>query len=431
MVGVLGVGAVAGLALLEVTIRRSDVGASLVLGLLLLRETGFVDMGVAAGPVRIQATDLVFVVLFAAAVARLLRMDRSTTTQRLLITIGLLTIWALVRGTGPFGIPAAVNEARQFLWFTGSALYFATVEPRRELLDRIGRLWLAAAVMLAVIALIRWVGNTAGLSGGFFGRDDDLRVLPAAMTLIISQAAMLSFPFIVDRTAGWRRYLAPGLLVLIVVLQHRTVWVVTAVGALLLCRRERAIARRAVTLLLSVIVLFTALAFALFDDAEIQLTDQLATSAQSTATFEWRLEGWRALLTDTGPEGVEEVVAGKPFGSGYERTLPNGRTVSGHISPHNYYVEAVLRVGVAGLLLLVLIYAIALRGTSAVSRSGSVGAGLLTPTVLHVMIAVQLVFYVTYAPDMSQAMLLGLGCAVASGDTAGARPVPHRTEVAA
>jgi hypothetical protein len=407
-------GAVAGVALLELVVRRTDVGAGLVLGLLVVYETGLIELAVEIGAIRVQAADVVFVVLLAAAVARLMRLEGSPAAHHILIALGLITVWALARGVAPFGVPAATNEARKFLWFFGVALYFATVEPRRDLLDRVGRMWLVTATVFAGFALLRWVGNAAGLTGGFFGGDADLRVLPADTTLILSQAALLSFPYLIQKTAGWRRFLAPSFLVLVLLLQHRTVWVVTAAGVLLLFARERALARRALVALAAVLVLLSILVFTVFDDPELQLTDQLATSAQSTATFEWRLEGWQSLLVDSGPEDLHEVVVGKPFGEGWARTLPNGRVIDANITPHNFYLEAVLRIGVLGLVLLLALYALALRHTYTASRSGAL-EGVLNPTVLFVTISVQLIYYLTYSPDLAQAMLLGLGAAVAGG----------------
>jgi O-antigen ligase len=420
----IAVGIAAALMLIELVIRRSDVGAALVLGVLLLEESNLVTLAVEAGPVRVQAVDLVFVVLVTAAVARLLRAERLTTVQRLVVAFGVIAAWALARGTGPFGIPAAVNEARRFLWFLGPVLYFSTVELRRDLLDRIGALWLLTAGVLAAMTVVRWFAHGVGISGGFFGSSSSLRVVPAAVALIMAQAAFLALPLLVTRAAGWRRFLAPSFLVLVVLLQHRTVWVVAAAGVLLLFYLDRQLSRRALTALAAVLVLFAALVFTVFDDRDIDISEQLASSASSTATFEWRVEGWTSLMTESGPEGLEEQLLGRPFGSGWGRTLPGGRVIDAHIQPHNFYVEALLRVGIVGVLLVALLYAIALRGTLAAGRRRTQHNGLLSPHVLFAMIAGQLVYYLTYAPDASQGILLGLGLAVA------ARSMPRQVQPA-
>jgi hypothetical protein len=147
----------------------------------------------------------------------------------------------------------------------------------------------------------------------------------------------------------------------------------------------------------------------------VQLGEQLASSAQSTGTFEWRYDGWRALLADSGPEGPSQVLVGMPFGSGWERTLPSGHTIESHISPHNFYLETFLRTGAIGLLVMLALYHLALRALLVGRELSSGESQVLSPSVLFVVIAVQLLYYITYTPDTAQAMLFGLGCAAVLG----------------
>jgi hypothetical protein len=416
ILGVLAILAIAGVALVELVIRRTDVGATLVLAIMLLNESSLFDLYVMAGSVRLTINDLLFGVLLTAAIARLLRLGRLSVPQRLLILFGVLVLWALARGFEPAGVPAAVNQARRFLLFGASAMYFSTVEPQRDLLDRIGRFWLIAATVLCGFTLLRWIGSFAGVSNSFiegaYGDGDSLRAIPAIGALIIAQAAWIALPLLADRSRGVKRFLSPVFFVFVLLLQHRTVWVLTVAGTLYLLFRERAIATRVLAALAAATVLFAGLVFTLFDEADSQVSEQLATSAQSTGTFEWRVEGWAALLKDQGPENLEEVLVGRPFGLPWDRVMPNGRVAS--VSPHSFYVEPYLRVGLIGLAALLLTYAFALRGTLVASREED-ARGLLSPALLHTVIAVQLLFFITYTPDAAQALLLGLGCAVAIG----------------
>jgi hypothetical protein len=409
-----GVGLAVAVALVELVIRRSDVGAGAVLFLLVLQESSVVDLGLFVGPINVTPQDLLFVVLLTGAVARLLRLDRLTTSQRLIVAFGVLVAWALVRGLPAHG-PGAVNQARKFLLFAASALYFSTVEPRRDLLDRIARLWVIAAVALCGMVLLRWAGNLAGLSGPFFAGSYEgastLRVIPAISTLLIGQAAFITLPLLGDRSRGYVRYLAPVFLAFVLMLQHRTTWVITIAGILYLLYRQRAVATRILAGLIAALVVFAALAFTVFDTDEEGIADQLTDQAQYTGTFQWRVEGWVLLITDSGPEGPAEVLTGQPFGGSWRRVMPNGSVVE--VSPHSWYVEPYLRVGLVGLTIILVLYAIALRGTATGHRRAD-DAGLLSPAVLHTCIAVQLLFFVTYTPDSAQALLLGLGCAVAA-----------------
>jgi len=411
----LALAAAGGVALIEAVVRRSDLGAALVLGLLLFDVFfAHVSTSIFVGPVRIGTSDILFVVMFTAAVARLLRLQRFTTPQRLLIFLGLLVAWSLVRGAGPFGIPAAVNEARVFLRFTGVALYFATVEPRRELLDRIGRLWLFAAVALSALAVLRWGALAAGVAQGMLASaTGNVRVLGASETLVIAIGAFLAFPMLAGRQNKLTRFLGPAMLVIVVLLQHRSVWVVAAVGAVYLLYRQRSLAKHALTALVAAVAVLAVLVSTVFYDEEAAATEQLAQSAQSSGTWEWRVAGWTALLRDAGPEGPEEFLAGRPFGTGWERQLgPMSAVVD--VSPHNYYVSVFLRLGVLGLAVTLWLYTFVLRGTHRAALKGHLRDSLLDPEVLHVIMAVQLVFFIPYSIETEHGLLLGLAVAVAS-----------------
>jgi hypothetical protein len=404
-----------GVALIEAVVRRSDVGAVLVLGLLLF-DVFFVDVSTYffVGPVRVGTSDLLFVVMLTAAVARLLRLQRFATPQRLLIAFGLLTAWSIMRGAGPFGVPAAINEARSFLRFAGVALYFSTLEPRRELLDRIGRLWLFAAVALSALAVMRWGALAAGVTQGMMASaTGSVRVLASRETFVIAIGAFLAFPMLADRQRKLTRFLGPAMLVIVVLLQHRSVWVVAAAGTVYLLYRQRALAKHALTALVVAVAVLAVLVSTVFYDEEAAATEQLAQSAQATGTWEWRVAGWTALLRDAGPDGPDEFLAGRPFGTGWERRLgPLGGTID--VSPHNYYITVFLRAGVLGLASVLLLYGFALRGTHRAARQGYLSGSVLAPDVIHVSIATTLLYYVPYSTQVEHGLLLGLAVAVAS-----------------
>ncbi|GGI05404.1 O-antigen ligase family protein [Egicoccus halophilus] len=406
------VGAGVALALTETVVRRTDVGVLLALGLGLFLEASALDLSVNAGPVRIGPNDLLFVVLATAAIARLLRSRSQSLAQRLLILLSVLVVWAVGRGAGDFGTAAAINEARKWFVFVAAALYVSTVELRRDLLDRLGWIWIGTALGFGALTMLRWAGNAAGVYSGVFGSDGSLRVIPAADTLFVLQAALLAFPLLLDRRRRVLRWTAPVLLVLVVVLQHRTVWVAGLAGVLYLLYRERTLATRALGALAAGGVVFLLLSTLVLGGGSDELSEQLQGSAQSTATFEWRVEGWVALIR-SGPQGAAEVATGQPFGAGWTRTVEDGRVVD--VSPHNFYVEAYLRVGIIGLAVLLGLYGLALRAT--VSRTPSLGAhdagaSLLKPSVVHVLLCTQLLFYIPYSPDAAQAVLFGLGLAM-------------------
>lgn len=405
----------AGVAIVELLIRRTDVGAGMVLGLLVWQVgfSGLVNLDVLVGPMRVSPQDILLVLLSTASIARLLRLERLNTPQRLLIVIILLAAWSLTRGISIFGIQTAVNEARRPLRFLVTALYFSTVEPRRDLLNRLGWIWLSATSALVIIVLARWAGGAAGLSNYFFtGSEGPVRVIHSDEALILAQSALIALPLFLDRTRNLTRYITPALLPLVVVLQHRTVWLATLAGTMYVLHRERAVAQRVLVVLMGAAVVFLLLVNTVFGNVS-EVSEQLSDSAQRTNTFEWRVAGWMALLDQAGPESPAEVAVGRPYGSGWERRLSvAGNTVT--VSPHNFYLETFLRSGVLGLTTLLALYAFALRAT--LRRTGAKRPDLIlfSPNLLHVVVAMQLIYYSTYAADTAQGMLLGVTCAAAA-----------------
>jgi hypothetical protein len=413
---VLAVAAAAGLWLLEVTIRRTDVGASLVLGLFVIELVlPHVFLGTVVGPLNVFASDLLIAVLLGGFVARMLRMSRLTNPQRLMVVFLLLVVWSMARSLMDLGGVEAIAGARSYLRFISAALYFSTVEPDRELFHRIAKLWLAAAAALCALVLVRWAANAVGLSGGVFGTGRDLRVIPSAGALLIAQGAIMALPFVGDRSRTLLRWLAPAFLVFVVVLQHRTVWVVTILGVVYLLYRQRSLTKNLVIALGAGFSLLAALTFTVLDSYDLEVTDSLAESAQNTDTFSWRAQGWGALLRDAGPEDAVEWIVGRPMDAGWDRIMIHGpAVVVVDVSPHNYYLEAVLRVGIVGITAILVVYGMALRGTANGFPDDRRTDRLFSANALHVLIATQLVYYLSYSNDAAQGLLLGLGCALAA-----------------
>ena len=151
-----------GVALLEALIRRAELGAALVLGLMVL-QAFLIDRVPALtlpGGIRVLPYP-VFTLLLAAAVARLLRMRRFSVFQRSVVLLGAMLLLAVVRGVAAFGVEHSVAEFRLLFAFAGGTLYFATFPPSTSRNDRIGRIWLAASIPMMVLVCIRWLATFA------------------------------------------------------------------------------------------------------------------------------------------------------------------------------------------------------------------------------------------------------------------------------
>jgi hypothetical protein len=422
-VGLLIVGAFS-VALLEMLVRRADIGAGFVLVGMLLQAI-FVERvpSLYLKDTRVELSDVLFALVVAAGLARLLRVQRYSPLLRWLLLLGIVLVVSLLRGMLTINLQGSVNDFRQYLQFAGPALYFATFPPSAWLSDRIGRIWLAAAGVMVALVTLRWLDVFAGVHLGVpaeqFGNDTAIRVIDGPYTFFLATAAVLTLPAWVQRGRRARRlrWLSVVLLLFVMLLDRRTVWLAMLVGVVVLLRNRR-FGRRALAMLAGVAVV-TSLVFVAFPGSS-SAQEPLARSATSTGTLTWRVVGWSELVS-TWSENPANWLVGKPFGSGFERRVEGSEVVS---HPHNFYIETMLRTGVVGLLALIALTAGLLRALWRLGRVGGAG-GLFGPEVLPTLVAMQFVWFITWVPGSEQGIVTGLAIAVAAAHVS-RRDLPSR-----
>ncbi|HZD01749.1 MAG TPA: O-antigen ligase family protein [Actinomycetes bacterium] len=407
--GLLAAGALSVL-LLDLVVRRAELGAALVLVAMVL-QAAFVDQvpSLYLHDTRVELTDLLFTFVVGAGLARLLRVRRFTAGTRWLLLLGVMLLVALVRGVLALGIQPSVNDFRQYMQFVGAALYFATFPPSASLRDRIGRIWLAATIPMTALVCLRWLANFTGFDLGALSAryDAAIRAVNGPETFFIATAAMIAVP--AWRVAGDRarrlRQLSLLLLLFVMLLDRRTVWLAVVAGVAVLMRHDRRLGRRTLVLVAAAAIVTVGVFVAFSGSGSRQ--EPLARSASSTGTLTWRLEGWSELVGSWSKHPANWLV-GEPFGSGFEREV-EGTEVDSH--PHDFYIQTMLRTGVVGLLALVALTSWALR---ALWRTPGRDDGLLGPGVFPALLTMQLVWFVTWAPGAEQGIVTGLALAVAA-----------------
>lgn len=310
-----------------------------------------------------------------------------------------LTAVSLSRGIAEFGLQPAVNECRPYIYFLTATLYVLTSGIGSDVTRFALRAWVFLAAAYAVICAGRWsIYGIASASELLVvnGVVVTARPVVAGSALIIAQATLTLI------TLRWHslpcRALAGGLLVVVVLLQHRTIWIVTLVGiaAYLLLSRPMAPERIsfAVTALTAgIAVAMGAWAFPLGSTGE-SLRSSYSTMQGAHSTFAWRISGWEELLARR--NGLTDAPLGEPFGTGFARLI-DGHVLN--VSPHNFYVQTLLRLGVIGLVLFVGVCLWALLSMRSNSRADVLG---------RIVVLTQMTFCFTYALPLEQGVALGL-----------------------
>lgn len=399
----LAVGGSAFLALGYLTLRSSVGTIALLLAMWIvtvaLRDS--VDLSLTVSGFRISALDVFSVVLVVVGVARGLSLGVRTVGRGLAFCLLLLLVFHIARGVVDFGVQSAVNDARGWLYFTAGLVYAATIpggSNRRTwtLVTAAGALLTAVAVPYLLIDGVHPASQMIFRNGGWV----TARPIVATGALVILQSAILA-PAVAWPSKRAAVYLAIAAGIVVVLLEHRTLWVVGLVvglvGFIRWSNRRVGAGDTAAFAAIGVVLLLLPLAAWGFTR-----TGSLVTSAKETtsanSTFAWRTTSWRELVSSH--HSISQLVAGEPSGTSWNRVI------NGHVadeSPHDIYVDAYLRFGLPGV---AIIFSLGLllwrRRASVAAESG------LTSEAVGLLLLTQLLYGITYTLDPVQGVIDGI-----------------------
>lgn len=395
--------------------RFPSAGVGLVLGVFVAEAVAISFSSLGLGSIDAYPQDIVFVALGGAGAARLLFRGRLSLLQLVWLLFGALVVLSFVRGVGLFGVNLAGVEVREYVYLFAGVLYFMTVPADPRFLRRLVTLWVFVAGVLLSLTLLRWALIGLGLSGGAQWAPtagvSSLRVLDSAQTLFLAQALLIGlYLWLVPGSSLVWRSLAGLLLPAVVLLQHRTVWIATAVALALVFLFERRLRGLVLPVLAGSALAGMVMALFLFaGDANIVTQSLEASAAEAVntenSTFLWRLESWRVLLGGDYLSGYVEYLIGRPFGAGYERYMPSlGMEIN--VSPHNFFIQTLLRTGALGLALLIGVYVLLFLRLRRLRFQGM--GERFSPRLALVLLVTQVVYSLSYPLNYEQGILLGI-----------------------
>lgn len=324
---------------------------------------------------------------------------------------GLLFIIGLLRYKTAAGV-----EFRPTFYALVSVLYLMSFRMTPERVGRMYSALYAAALALALLALYRWGAYATGVVGEWFDPRTPLRVLDSSATMVIAMAMLPGL-------AMWMRLNTPRqpmmlvallLLLVVMVLGHRTVWVVTlaSLGAawwLAGHKRKGGQAGLLAPLLAGAMLLGALFVLAPQSTITREFQRSVAETQQENSTLRWRVDSWKSLVDDWVASGPLVWPAGKPFGTGNRRYIES-QGMETNVGAHSHYVSLLVRGG----LLVVLAYAalqwVTLRRLLQRRVSTPDWLGMELPALF---IIASLVYGIGYSPDYMQALFMGLAYALA------------------
>lgn len=405
--------ALVGVWVLIATASRVTAGACVV-GAAFLIETAFVVAPAIPIGIQVSSDDLAFALLAFALLGRVLFVGfpQRGGLYGVWLAFGVVFFISLGTGLTQFGTKAGV-EARPDFYFWMAGLYFASFSYPPDVLKKLWRITQWCAWLVTVIVIYRWVGLKFGFVSErlveFAGASNEFRVVGSHPAFFLGVVGSVYFALWLRTSRRTTLFASLFMLGLIVVLQHRSVWVATLGALAVLAWHQRAaVSGKAFPIIgMGVVMLGLAATFTALD-ASSRLTGALENSVvsvtESRGTHVDRLIGWKELLTDFARSaGPENWLLGKPYGTGYERIVL-GRFQD--FSPHNFYVRLILRLGSAGLLLFLWAH-FALRRRVRAGMSTVLNDPTLH-TVFLAVLAANLFFYLPYDAFYLQGAFYGV-----------------------
>ena len=248
-----------------------------------------------------------------------------------------------------------------------------------------------------------------------------MRVIVCAHAFYLATAFFFSlYLYYTNSGPTWQRRLFLVLGPMLVLLQHRTVWVAFILGMLWLYARDARFRTRFAISVAASLVVGALLTLLLFGSQGDNTRRSLQYSASDTGTFAWRIEGWKALLAEKAPP--ETLLIGQPFGAGFDRYVGGG-TLSA--SAHNFYIETLIQFGIPGVLLLFGLY---IWSIGRLRREPRIP---LYPDfrLWQAFLVMHLSYSVTYSVNYDQAILLAVVVSVLSDSPSTVSPATIRAHI--
>jgi hypothetical protein len=378
---------------------RPAIAIPLLLLVVMIASASLEPVSVVAG-IHVGATEILSVTLVVATLIRL-QNGLGWRPSRLLVLLMLVLVLGVVRGLTPFGLQGAVVSAEEMLAMLSAAVFFSTVRITPSLIRTLRNSFLLAFGVLVCAAAVFW--SQHGLDT--FAATGD-RAINAIQALIVLEATVLMVLFPPFRGLVLR-FALPLIGAAVVVLStQRTVWVggLVAAAVLSVARRKNGGSATAPRLIVAVAAVGVVLLVAA---GPATVTRNLETGSQETGTFDWRLEGWSALIHRQLNGSTVDLAVGSPVGTGEDRVLKGQRVT---VAAHSEYVSTLDLVGLIGLSLLAWVCGSTLVWSRRRMRATSpfiAQAGLLFVALL----ALQIVYFFDYSIGALAGLVLGLACA--------------------
>ncbi|RTL24187.1 MAG: hypothetical protein EKK52_01920 [Burkholderiales bacterium] len=329
-------------------------------------------------------------------------------------------LFNLAWGLATQGTSAGV-QARGDYYAIASASYLMSFPVGAREVRLVVRAFLLLGAGLLALVTYRWVVYYTPITellppGGVYNIDGAIRVVSSASALLLAQCLLMGVYFGgLSGAAVGLRLLAPIFLAYVVALQHRSVWLASLVGVVVSMLLARAGNLRLWQQVAAVITLGALVVGGVTFSGSLGegVANSAGQAVSGQGTVAARFDNWRVTLTDWKNDGLKAVVLGKGYGGDVSRIVNSGgRQTRITFGAHNNYVSQLVAVGLVGFAAQLWALASTVGGLVTVMRRRDDDAS--AATLLLVLLAVQAAYYIAYAVEFTQSVLLGVAMSLAA-----------------
>jgi hypothetical protein len=361
------------------------------------------ELQVGLAGMNVYGLDVVTALMLAIGVVRLLMESNHRSLVLPLAVLSALFATHVAIGAAEFGLEAAVNGSRSWLYFLGPLVYASQARPhwtRKSFLPLFVGAGALAAYGLIQIARHGLYGANEFIEVG--GELIDARPVSAEGALLIFECALIAASARFVRSTVWLlAILMMGAAVLL--LQHRTVWIVVGLAAsvayikwarvAIIVNQKAALAAASAVFIIAPFVVAGAATSSAFGESISSATGQSSSLA-------WRTESWTALVK--AHHSPRDLLVGVPAGTSLERRILSDNRIATE-SPHSIYVDAWLSLGVLGPLMIVWSWALIVK-----RRENAAAVLGVSAVVVVLIVASSALFGITNMLAPLQGLLLGM-----------------------
>jgi hypothetical protein len=404
--------------------------AATVIFVLIFLEALNIPIAFSAG-LSIYPEDIFFGMLAIACVIRFTLFASPASVPWVWWLIGAIQVVLAVWGLKTIGTLAGVDyRAHFYLWV--SVAYFCSFQWSDEMIDKIIDIWIAGSVCLCMLVIYRWVNSLLDplYEQEIMAHDTTgvrFRVIGSGSTLAIALGTIGVLFRLIRGAAPAAWILLPLQLMTIAILQHRSVWVATFLGAgcLLLGMRGRMKPG-------SIMALGALLAIPLLILVMLPGDNSMVSSMKGSAdralnmhegTMVGRVVTWDDLLDKwIQTKSLVIYLIGWPYGSEFHPfELADGTMMD--MVPHNHLLQILARGGVIGVAATLWLFCRLWK--SGLDRAQQDGAS--RAPYLFAVLSASYAYYIPYWAAYGTGIFLGIAISYLGVAGRQARPAPTAT----